>query len=327
METACYSRLIFDFLGEDDRVNPENSYVLDHTLKLQEMLASWLSDSLPAARWEWLSAQLQAVAAGAPDRQLFTTFSLIARQVGKADLSLRPAQIAAVQSLCPGLQPQHWSCDQVARSLLLLHLPQADELQVKHRIEQLFTTSGLQELIALHQTLPLLPYPERYRFWADEGVRSHMKGVFDAIVLRNPYPRQHFDQGAWNQMVLKTLFVESELHPIDGLDARRNAELAPMAIDYVHERWAAKRRITPELWRLVAPFVNASVVADLAQGLAMDDLVQREAIALCCLESAFPAAVALLQLYPGLAERAEALDWANICERRELIIPATPIAV
>ncbi len=300
---------------------------LNHISKLQQMLSGWLADRLPADRWQWLATQVQAVANGAPDRQVFTTFSLITRKLGKAELALSTEQIAAAQTLCPGWTPQSWSIDQAARSWLLLSLPQQDEAQVCHRFEQLFTTSGLQELIALHQTLPLLPHPEQYRFWADEGVRSHMKGVFDAIVLRNPYPAQYFDQDAWNQMVLKTMFVESPLHPIYGLDHRRNSDLARMAIDYVHERWAAHRRVTPELWRLVAPFVNESMLADLAKGLAMNDLVQRRAIGLCCWESGKPEALGLLAPYPKLRQQLEAgeFDWAGICDHRTAIM-AIPVA-
>jgi hypothetical protein len=263
--------LAYPQLGDD--------WLLDVPIALSALLSHWLVAALPADKWQWLTAQIQAIAAGAPDRQVFTSFSLLSRQVGKADLALTAAQIAAAEALCPGWSPQTWSVDQAARSLLLLSLPQDDPAQVARRFEQLFTTSGLQELIALHQTLPLLPYPDRYRFWADEGVRSHMKGVFEAIALRNPYPMQHFDEAAWNQMVLKALFIESDLAPIYGLDQRRNPTLARMAIAYVHERWAAKRRVNPELWRLVAPFVTDAIRPDLERGLAMDDPEQRAAIA------------------------------------------------
>jgi hypothetical protein len=256
-----------------------DDWQLNAPIAIAALLSHWLGTALSADQWQWLSAQITAIAAGAPDRQVFTSFSLVSRQVGKADLTLTPAQIAAAQALCPGWEPQTWSVDQAARSLLLLALPQDDPDQVARRFEQLFTTSGLQELIALHQTLPLLPHPDRYRFWADEGVRSHMKGVFEAIALRNAYPMLHFDEAAWNQMVLKALFIESALAPIVGLDQRRNPTLARMAIDYVHERWAAKRKVNPELWRLVAPFVTDAIRPDLERGMAMDDPEQQVAIA------------------------------------------------
>jgi hypothetical protein len=248
--------------------------------------AAWLADALAAQLTDepmaWLGAQVQAIAQGADDRPVFTSFSQVPRRVGKADLDRNAAQLAAAQALCPGWQPQTWSVDQAARSLLLLALPQEDANQVQRRFEQLFTTAGLQELIALLQTLPLLPHPDRYRYWADEGIRSHMKGVFEAIVLRNPYPSLHFDEAAWNQMVLKTVFIESSLAPIEGFEARVNPTLARMAIDYVRERWAAGRQVTPEIWRAIGPFVTDEMLPELRRGLAMDDPLQRAAIFNCC---------------------------------------------
>ncbi|MFM2429117.1 MAG: hypothetical protein RLZZ511_330 [Cyanobacteriota bacterium] len=245
------------------------------------LLGAALTAQLSGEVVDWLWAQVQAVAAGAPDRQLFASFSVMPRRVGKADLVLNADQITAAQTLCPGWQPQTWSVDQAARSLLLLALPQADAAQVQRRFEQFFTTAGLQELIALLQTLPLLPHPDRYRYWADEGIRSHMKGVFEAIVLHNPYPSLHFDEAAWNQMVLKAVFIESSLAPIYGFDDRANPTLARMAIDYIRERWAAGRRVTPEIWRAIGPFVTPAMLPELERGLAMDDPVQRAAILNC----------------------------------------------
>jgi len=65
----------------------------------------------------------------------------------------------------------------------------------------------------------------------------------------NPYPADYFDDLAWNQMVLKALFVGS-LHLIYGLDTRANSHTSD-GNDYAHERWAAKRSVSPEIWRLV----------------------------------------------------------------------------
>ena len=55
-------------------------------------------------------------------------------------------------------------------------------------------------------------------------------------------------------MVLKALFVGSPLHPIYGLKRRNNQQLSQMLINYARERLAAKRKVNPELWQLIAPF-------------------------------------------------------------------------
>jgi hypothetical protein len=293
--------------------------VVVDSLLIRETLNDWLQAKLPGAVGQDLVQQLATIAE-APDRQVFKLFSLLPKLVGKADLALSQGELATAAELCPGWNPVDWSLDQAARSLFLLHLPQTDETQVRHRFEQLFTTSGLQELIALHQTLPLLPHPERYRFWADEGIRSHMTGVFNAIALHNPYPARHFDEAAWNQLVLKTMFIDSPLHPIYGLDDRANPTLARMLVDYIHERWAAKRRVTPEVWRLLSPFMGEAMVPDLVQALAMDDRIQQEAVTLACQTSPYQPAQALC------LGKTSHLTWAEIYQQRQAIITSAGVA-
>ena len=67
------------------------------------------------------------------------------------------------------------------------------------------------ELVAFYRGLPLYPDQPRYALRAAEGMRTNMKGVFEAVAHRNPYPGEQFPEPAWNQMVLKALFVGSPL--------------------------------------------------------------------------------------------------------------------
>ena len=78
-----------------------------------------------------------------------------------------------------------------------------------------------------------------------------MTAVFNAVALNNPYPSEYFDNQAWNQMVLKALFVGSPLSQIHGLEQRANPQLAQMLDDYANERQAAKRSVAPSLWQLL----------------------------------------------------------------------------
>ncbi|MGQ3029223.1 MAG: EboA domain-containing protein, partial [Ferrovibrionaceae bacterium] len=113
------------------------------------------------------------------------------------------------------------------------------------------------ELVALFRGLPLYPDPERLEDEAGEGLRSNMRPVFEAVAHHSPYPREVFGEHRWNHMVLKALFVDSPLAPIQGLDERANPELAMMLRDYARERRAAGRPISPELWRCLIPFAQA----------------------------------------------------------------------
>ncbi len=225
---------------------------------IRHHISSWLQERLPRENSLWLQSVLSKIAQrDASDQSIYTAFSIIPRRLGKQDANLGRAELAKARTLVPGWDPQDWSIDQLGRSLLLLSLAQENnEAQVKHWFEQLYTTAGMRELVALHQTLPLLPYPERYRFWADEGVRSHMTGVFEAIAHHNAYPAQHFPESTWNDFILKAIFIGAALHPIYRLQARANPTLARMLVDYMAERQAAGRSITPELWPLVEPFLG-----------------------------------------------------------------------
>ncbi len=59
-------------------------------------------------------------------------------------------------------------------------------------------------------------------------------------------------------MVLKALFIESPLWPIQGLDERANPHLAQMLIDYMRERIAAKRVVHYELFRAIGGYLEES---------------------------------------------------------------------
>ena len=127
-----------------------------------------------------------------------------------------------------------------------------------------------------------------------------MRPVFEAIAHRNPYARDFFDEAARNQMVLKALFIGSALGPIQGLDARANEDLAIMLRDYAHERWAAGRPVSPELWRCVGPFARGGAVADLERVLTTGDDAERAAAALALLASPEPTARSLVTASPTL---------------------------
>ena len=118
-------------------------------------------------------------------------------------------------------------------------------------------------------------------------------------------------------MILKALFVGSTLAPIVGLDERANAELARILRDYAHERWAAERPVSPELWRCVGPFAtDDAALADLGRAFS-GNRASRRGAALALAASPSPAAKALLE---GSAEAAEvlagALTWDSLDAER-----------
>ena len=100
--------------------------------------------------------------------------------------------------------------------------------------------------------------PKQLEWQVGEGLRTSMRAVFEAIAHRSPFPKENFSEDRWNHMVLKALFIGSTLAPIQGLDERANPTLAEISADYAHERWAAGRPVTPELWRCIGPLPKAA---------------------------------------------------------------------
>jgi hypothetical protein len=144
---------------------------------------------------------------------------------------------------------------------LLIHL--AEKEDGKSRIETLFDTAEMNELVALYRALPVLRTPEIWLHRATDAVRSNMGPVFDAIAFGNPYPFHYFSELAWNQLVLKCIFNDKPIHLIEGLDERANQALADTLADFAHERWAAGRRVPSQVWRLIRNFQTDTKEQDL----------------------------------------------------------------
>jgi hypothetical protein len=230
------------------------------------LLHQWLDARLDTPQAQWLDDSVASVCTPGADRALYRAISLVVRKLGKAPLSPDAAALAAAHAARPGWDPSGWTVDQAARVRLLL-AADGDGEAFARRLDQLCATADVDELVAFYRGLPLYPDPARHRMRAAEGVRSNMRVVFEAVAHRNPYPAEQLSEDAWNQMVLKALFVGSSLDPIVGLDNRANPTLARMLSDYAHERWSAGRPVSPELWRCVGPFASGKLLADLERVL------------------------------------------------------------
>jgi len=287
---------------------------MTNSTKPQKLLGVWLEKRLPSEAWAWLDQQVRALTNEATDRDLYFAVSMALRKVGKSDVDLSEADFRDAKEARPGWTPKNWSVDQAARLLLML-AASPDGGQFASRLEQLCNSADVRELIAFYQGLPLYPDPERYIGRAGEGLRTNMKAVFEAVAHNNPYPFENFEDGAWNQMVLKAIFVGSPLNPIQGLDQRRNLELAQTLIDYAHERWVASRAVTPELWRMVGPFADEVIVNDLRRPLTSDLLVERHAAVLALRESPHESARPLVEAAAQINSDIEAghVSWETVC--------------
>ena len=277
------------------------------------LLRDWLRRQLDAEQNAWLDAQLAALARDAPDSALDVTLGMIPRRLGKAELALSDADHDAAARALEGWAPLGWSVADAARILVLSSLPRGAK-PFAERFRRLCQTADVAELIALYRGLPLYPDPEALEPQVGEGLRSNMRGVFEAIAHHNPYPRKVFDQHRWNHMVLKALFIDSRLAPIQGLDERANAELARIMCDFAHERWAAGRPVPYEIWRCVGPFADEAGIKDLARVLSSGAEIERRAAALALSACPDANAAKLLSGVPALTSEISSrkLSWATL---------------
>jgi hypothetical protein len=279
----------------------------------RKLLRDWLLRQLDAERGAWLDAQIAALARDSSDAALEIALGMVPRKLGKAELALGAADLAAADKAIPGWDPRGWSVTDAARILLLSGLAPGGK-PFAERFRALCRTADVAELTTLYRGLPLYPDAAALEEQVGEGLRSNMRGVFEAIAHRNPYPKAHFDQHRWNHMVLKALFIGSPLAPIQGLDERANPELARIMCDFAHERWAAGRPVPFEIWRCVGPFAEGGAIDDLARALSSTEAVERRAAALALAASPDRRAAKLLQEVPALAAdiSRKQLTWASV---------------
>lgn len=175
-----------------------------------------------------------------------TAFSGAGRRLGTAALALGDDErLPGVDSLAQLFNGR--GLDEAARGALLL--AQIARLESGHPalVSELFYRGEMREKQALLRALPLLPEPAQYLDIAAEACRNSTQTIFEAIACENSYPADWFSQDAFNQLVLKALFIEVSVVRIEGLGRRAGPELARMATGYGNERRAAGRRVPDDI--------------------------------------------------------------------------------
>lgn len=277
---------------------------------------SWVVARSSAAAADWFRTQVERLKTSPSEKDIYLALGYATRKLGKGDLALKAEERAAAAAARPYWDPSDWSVDQAARIAFVLASQARDGKAFKARLETLFNTADVWELIAFYRGLPLYPNAAEHVARAREGTRSAMQPIFEAVAHRNPFPMEQFDENAWNHMVLKALFTGSKLAPILGLDERANPRLMRMLCDYAHERWAAQRPVSPELWRCVGPHADAAAVEDLARVLSTGGALERQAAVLALSASRNADAERHLRTVPDLhdAVRAGKISWNAIAD-------------
>lgn len=226
---------------------------------------------------KWLVERLQESTNSA---DIYITYSLVPRFIPRVLISLQKGCFSKnLEEL--NQSKNTWSADQIARLIILLKASEQGEEKFQEIIKMLLSTADYHEQISIYKSLIFLPNSEFFVDSAIDGLRSNIGEVFDSIALHNSYPRIYFEEAAWNQMVLKALFIGRPIKEIVGLDERTNSRLAKIAIDLAHERWAAGREVNPDLWRVTVGFLDENNSKDIKKLLVGNEKEQQVGKYLC----------------------------------------------
>lgn len=267
-----------------------------------------------AKSMDWLELQVAKIKADKGSMKLFLSFSQASRHFSKHPMDLPLDTLQKAEAIRNGFSLKNWTGLQTARVILVLEAFSENAEKWFRDMEKLFESADIHEQEALYAALPIYPSQEKFTKRAAEGLRSNMTSVFDAIALNNPYPADYLSEQAWNQMVLKAIFMQRPLYRIVGVERRQNVNLATTLVDYIHERWSAGRNVIPELWRFLSPFVDEEIVGLLEKVGKKGDELEKYAAALACHESENLAAKELLAKQPELKEKIKngEINWEKI---------------
>jgi hypothetical protein len=290
------------------------SNILDMQLeKIDQVLLEIINDYVEKEPLKWLAEKINLMVSNQSAKDLYLTYSLIPSKIELLeDLELHTENSDVIKYLAVQKANSH----QITRIYLLSKVLEEDTEFFAPKVAKLIEVADTSELETFLKFLILLPNPENYKSTAVEALRTNISIVFNAIAHHNPYPFQYFDDQQWNQMYLKTAFMQGDLSAILDIDQRANKDLARIISDYAHERWAAGRDIDPDFWRPVSKFIGASLLKDMERLLKSENTIENRAGALCCYYSENQDAQNLLSGHHKLIQQIEnaALSWKTIKE-------------
>ncbi len=250
-------------------------------LYMRDQLIEILAGSASPDAMTWLKGKIAEQTGDFQKRPYYYAFSGVSRHFDKrGSLSPSNEQIANLEQVLPGFTVDGWDQFRLARVILLLVLAEQEKAVFLDTLFALLNTADLREQVAIYSAYSLLPHPEELVESAVDGLRSNIVDIFDSITLGNPFSAAHFSDDAWNQMVLKAIFITRPLYRIRGIETRDNEALTEAISDLAHERWAAGRAITPEAWRNCRNHLSDRIIGDLEKMSQSENPADRGATAL-----------------------------------------------
>ena len=214
-----------------------------------------LQTALNSVSWQWVLEQTESIRTACADRELLALSVMKAssqrrRQLGEGVLSLTlPVSDSPWCEASGDRQVTLTVCDLAYGLWMDTALGKSDKPAAL--LEKLFAYGDDAEKAALMRSLYWLDGDEASATLASQVLRVNTVSLFSALAINNPLPARVLDEREFNQLVLKSLFLGVDVFGVMDLNTRRNADLARMADDYLHERRLAGRSIPDSLWRVL----------------------------------------------------------------------------
>ncbi|WP_328323029.1 MULTISPECIES: EboA domain-containing protein [unclassified Streptomyces] len=203
-------------------------------------LRTALTDRMTEEGCTWLAGACASVTADA--HVVHGLFPLVGRRCGRGWLD-------------PG-DPQSWTVDDAARSLLLaaVSLTGTGLLEM---VGELYRTGDAAERRGVLRALPLLPVGEGALPLVRDALRTNDTRLIAAAL--GDYATDHLDAETYRHSVLKCVFTGIPLAALPGLPGRADIQLARMMAAYAHERTAAGRDVPTDIRPILARFPDVPV--------------------------------------------------------------------
>jgi hypothetical protein len=178
-------------------------------------------------------------------------FPMVGRKVGREPLD-------------PAASPDDvhaWTIDDAARTLLLRALGQGTEGE----LAELYRYGDAAERRGVLRALPFLDIGDRGLGLVDDAIRTNDTRLIAAAL--GPYATEHLPDAAYDQAVLKCVFVGVPITGLDGVPERVTPDGARMLAAFVLERVAAGRDVPAEVWTAIDRHPPAAEIAAIEQEL------------------------------------------------------------
>lgn len=209
-------------------------------LRNSEEVATPLWERLEPGPAEWLRDRLADV--GERPESIRSVFPAVGREIGRGPLD--PDTDAD--------DVHAWTVDDAGRTLLLAALGE----RALSELPDLYRFGDAAERRGLLRALPYLPIGDSALGLVDDAIRTNDTGLIAAGL--GPYATAHLDDAGYSQAVLKCVFCDIPITPLDGVPERVTPDGARMLAAFVHERIAAGRDVPSEVWTVIDRYPPAA---------------------------------------------------------------------